>query len=71
MCRCERDDALAQVEDCGVVDDLQRVRTCSGEHLECNIAADLVCSKLLTTRVGKMSTLSLDLRLIVQNDIQQ
>jgi hypothetical protein len=37
----------------------------------CVAAADLVCSKLLTTRVGKMSTLSLDLRLIVQNDIQQ
>jgi hypothetical protein len=50
-----------------------------GGHLEmmilisegCVGAADIVCSKLLTTRVGKMSTLSLDLRLVVQNDIQQ
>ena len=37
----------------------------------CVGAADIVWSKLLTTRVGKMSTLSLDLRLVVQNHIQQ
>jgi hypothetical protein len=37
----------------------------------CVAAADIVCSKLLTTRVGKMRTLGLDLRLVVQNNIQQ
>jgi hypothetical protein len=35
----------------------------------CAGAADIVCSKLLTTRVGKMSAFSLDLRPVVQNDI--
>jgi hypothetical protein len=37
MCSCQRHDLLAAVKDRSVVDDLQRVQTCLGERLECDV----------------------------------